>query len=77
MTVLRMRRRRASAKSPSDPIVLPQTGSLEATDRDPDDVRAWIAFWDADRQHVAVTGEHLGSVMWNDDGAVGVRGWYY
>jgi hypothetical protein len=74
MTVLR-RRRRTNARSPSDQIVSPQPGSLAASD--PDDVRAWVAFWEADRQHVAVTGEHLGSVMWNDDGAVGVRGWYY
>jgi hypothetical protein len=37
----------------------------------------WLALWDDDAQHVAATGEHLGTLMWSDDGAVGIRGWYY
>ena len=77
MTFRRRRRRRADDESPSEQTPPQQPGLPAASDRDPDDVRDWVAFWDADRQHVAVSGEHLGTVMWNDDGAVGVRGWYY
>jgi hypothetical protein len=57
---------------------LPLLDGVQLTsDRNPDAVGEWIALWDADSQHVAATGEHLGTVMWSDDGAVGVRGWYY
>jgi len=37
----------------------------------------WAAAWDADRDAVARTGRHLDTIMWSDDGAVGMRGWYY
>jgi hypothetical protein len=39
--------------------------------------RDWLALWDADRQSLADTGQHIETVMWSDDRAVGMRGWYY
>jgi hypothetical protein len=39
--------------------------------------REWLAMWDADRESLADTGHHIETVMWSDDRAVGMRGWYY
>jgi hypothetical protein len=52
-------------------------GSALAAPSFEEERREWIALWDADSQQVAATGEHLGTVMWSDDGVVGLRGWYY
>ena len=38
---------------------------------------AWLAMWEQDWEQVATTGKHLDTVMWSDDRAVGMRGWYY
>lgn len=72
-----LRRRRAKRAAPVEKIASAVPSPPEAAEGDPAEVHQWIEFWDADSQHVAATGEHLGTVMWNDDGAVGLRGWYY
>ena len=75
---IRKRRRRSTTDTASPSPEGSGAGALDPLNAsDPDAVPAWIAFWEADRKHVEVTGEHLGTVMWNDDGAVGIRGWYY
>lgn len=58
----------------------PNAGRQSGPELSPEDEqrrREWLALWDDDEQHVAATGEHLGTVMWSDDGVVGIRGWYY
>lgn len=77
MSILRRRARPANTCTPSRSGPSQPPDGREPADARPDFVREWVVYWDADRQHVAATGEHLDSVMWNDDGAVGVRGWYY
>jgi hypothetical protein len=76
--IIGSRRWRASkGRPPPQTVVTNAPEPPVSADLDADAVQDWIAFWDADRRHVAATGEHLRSVMWSDDRAVGLRGWYY
>ena len=79
-------RRRISSQAAEQPA--PEAAAGEAREQAEDvvskapspeaeDKSEWSALWRADSESVAATGKHLESIMWSDDGAVGVRGWYY
>ena len=73
----RIRRSRRSRRAKERESTILRPPDLAEADDPARAVHEWAAFWDADGQHVAATGQHLGTVMWDDDGAVGRRGWYY